>query len=529
MFNPAPPTQTGSTATASSCPDIQTRINAAAKGDTIKIPHTFDCTVALSLPPKAGGGVVLVETDTPNLIPAYGTRVALTDGVNMPILRGNTGNSPIVSSQTNTAIDGYRFVGIQFLASTTTDTDSLIFIRNAAATTAGTSVSNVIFDRVIVRGTGTTHYAKRGFFVSGVNIGVVNSYVDNFYAIDDAQAIAPDMAPGPYIIDNNTLIASGENILIGADCPANFGMIPADLTITRNYMFKPLSWKSDDPSWDHINRTIKNTLEFKGGNRALVEGNVLSQNWAQGQQGYTFLLTPRNAQGTCSFNLVQDITFRKNIVKNIGKFANFLRVDGGPPGGGLGPTTTPTNRVLVQNNLSYNWDGTKWLTGGPIFVQQLGGIPNTVIDHNTTIMASSGLQGAREIYCDATGGTLSTGLYANNSLMAADQSNGASILANADGGGTSALNTCTTGGYTVTANAWWNIPGLGGTYPAGNSFPTAAANVGFVDATTCATTGGSSCALTPASPFHNAGSDGFDIGANVAAVLSATSGVEVGP
>ena len=69
-------------------------------------------------------------------------------------------------------------------------------------------------------------------------------------------------------------------------------------------------------------------------------------------------------------------------------------------------------------------------------------------------------------------------------------------------------------------------------YPAGNLFPSSWATVDFVDSTNCpaglgfpSTYSLSICALQSASPYHNAGTDGTDIGANIDAVNATTAGV----
>ena len=105
-----PPTQLGATVTASNCADIQTRINAANLGDTIVIPHTFDCTVGLTTPNKlTGTGWILIKSDQDNLLPAYGSRVSSADYSKMPILRGNAFNTPVLLPAASS--HHYRFQG----------------------------------------------------------------------------------------------------------------------------------------------------------------------------------------------------------------------------------------------------------------------------------------------------------------------------------------------------------------------------------------------------------------------------------
>ena len=57
---------------------------------------------------------------------------------------------------------------------------------------------------------------------------------------------------------------------------------------------------------------MKNGWEFKFGQRALVEGNVIDNVWCcYTQYGWAFLLTPKNNNGTIPGNMnsvIQDVT-----------------------------------------------------------------------------------------------------------------------------------------------------------------------------------------------------------------------------
>ena len=96
----------------------------------------------------------------------------------------------------------------------------------------------------------------------------------------------------------------------GAD-PKIIGLVPSDIEFRRNHCFKPLSWNPLDPSYAGRHWTVKNIFELKNARRVLVEGNMLENNWADGQSGAAVLFTPRNQEGTAPWSAVQDVTFRR--------------------------------------------------------------------------------------------------------------------------------------------------------------------------------------------------------------------------
>ena len=95
----------------------------------------------------------------------------------------------------------------------------------------------------------------------------------------------------------------------GAD-PLIAGLIPSDIEVRRNHFFKPTNWKG---RW-----LVKNLFEIKNAQRVLVEGNVFENNWQHGQGGSAIVMKSVNQEGTCTWCVAMDITFRYNVVKNTG-------------------------------------------------------------------------------------------------------------------------------------------------------------------------------------------------------------------
>ena len=119
---------------------------------------------------------------------------------------------------------------------------------------------------------------------------------------------------------------------------------------------------------------VKNLFELKNARRVVVESNLFENNWAHGQVGYAILFTPRNQDGTCTWCVVEDVTFHANVVRNVAGGVNILGYDN------LAPSRQTAGIRLTQNlftGLDRSLGGTGW------FVLITDGPRDIVIDHNT--------------------------------------------------------------------------------------------------------------------------------------------------
>ena len=89
---------------------------------------------------------------------------------------------------------------------------------------------------------------------------------------------------------------------------------------------------------------MKNIFELKNARRVLIEGNLFEYNWAQAQTGFAILFTVRNQNGSAPWTVVEDVTFRNNIVRHSASGVSILGRDDNYPSG-------QTKRILIQNNL----------------------------------------------------------------------------------------------------------------------------------------------------------------------------------
>jgi hypothetical protein len=118
-----------------------------------------------------------------------------------------------------------------------------IALGDADATAREDIPHTLVLDRVYIHGDPAIGQ-KRGIALNSGATEIVNSHVSDIKSTGvDTQAIAGWNGPGPYLIENNYLEAAGENIMFGGADPSVEGLIPQDITITRNHITRPASWR----------------------------------------------------------------------------------------------------------------------------------------------------------------------------------------------------------------------------------------------------------------------------------------------
>jgi hypothetical protein len=220
-------------------------------------------------------------------------------------------------------------------------------------------VDHVVIDRDWIHGTPTDE-TVRGLFSAGwTYVAVVDSYMNDFHCVaaigtcTDSQAIAGgvgEIPEGPLKIENNFLEAGAENILFGG---GGGTIVPSDITIRHNYLFKPLIWMPGQPGFvGGVNGDprkcaqsntpgfcpfiVKNLFELKNAERVLFEGNVLENSWPGfTQRGSSILLQVMSQGKSGNPNAtVADITIRYDRVSHT---ASGITIAAPPPDGSAMP------------------------------------------------------------------------------------------------------------------------------------------------------------------------------------------------
>jgi len=348
--------------------DLQSALNTAQPGDVITLEPGAVFRGNFSLPKKTGTAWIVVRSGAPDeKLPSPGTRVTPAFS---PVM------TKIVSPNSNPALSTepgahhYRLIGIEFAVAPSVKRIYSIVAFGGTQSSEAETPHDLILDRCYVHGEPALT-TFRGVLLNSASSAIIDSHVSEIHAAgNDSQSVLGYNGPGPFKIVNNFLEGAAENIMFGGADPKLSGLVPSDIEIRQNHLFKPLSWRPGNPGFGGVQWTIKNLLELKNAQRVLIEGNLLENN-----SGPALLLTPRNQGGRAPWSVVQDVVFRSNIVKNAASGFIMLASDD------LRPSQT-TKRIAVVNNL--------WLGVTRRFFGMTGGGPagpleDVLIDHNTAI------------------------------------------------------------------------------------------------------------------------------------------------
>lgn len=482
--------------------NLQAALNSAACGDELRLAQGAVFTGNFTLPARNCPNNP-IHIRTAGTLPPAGVRVspAVAASYNFATIRTPDYQAAIKAAS---GAFGYRLIALRVTAAPpATFNYGLITIGSGEETTLAQMPGHVTFDRMYIYGLPSLHL-KRCLAINGTHTAIVDSHLSQCTAKgQDSQAIAGWSGPGPFKIVNNHVEGAAENILFGGAGGGPAGS-PSDIEIRRNHVYKPLSWMIGDPY------TVKNLFELKNAVRVLVEGNVFENNWAHAQTGTAVLIMPINDGGTSARAVrVTDVTFRHNRIIASG---NGIAIIGTSGYAGSGPAEQ-LQRFTMEHNV-FEEIGRADLRSDGRMVVVFQAAKDVIINHNTFLHSQqAGARANSAIYLDANPAKHDRLEITNNVF-----SGGAYGLHGVGSGtGTSSLN--------HHANTWQFVAnaltGQGAYpygaqyYPTGNFFPSSVAALGL-DA---------NLRLGSVSGLLGKGTDGKDLGADVAAVLAATAGV----
>ena len=490
-----------STLTVNAGGDLQAALNAALPGDTILLQAGATFTGAFVLPVKNGTTDITIRSSAPDAsLPAAGVRMMPTYASLLPKIRSTSNGAALATAP---GASHWRLLFLEFYPQPGTTTADLLELGGTGShqNTQWQIPQHFTVDRSYFHGD-PTNGQRRGIALNSGDTKIVNSYFADFKGKNsDTQAICGWNGPGPYLVENNYLEAAGENIMFGGSDPSVPNLVPTGIKILRNYISRPMAWINQ--GW-----TVKNLVEFKNAQDALVEGNIIENHWLGGQPGSAIVITPRNQSNTAPWSVVRNITVQNNIIRHVSSVFNILGYDNLAP-------SLQTENIMVRNNLMYDVN-TKYTSATGVTVPArlaiIGAGPkNVTFDHNTVDN-----NGASTIYI--YGGATPTGVQIagftlTNNLL---KQNSWAIYGDAVGQGQPALDHFAPNA-TVTHNTFAGASAK--LYPIGNDFPTVAQ--WLADFTSPAT---GTYTLVPASLSRGAATDGKDIGVDFAALNAALAG-----
>ena len=464
--------------------DLQRALDEAQPGDAVVLSAGTTYVGPFTLPRKDGAGWITITGPAPVV---RGVRADPARASAMPTLAAASG--AVVSAAPGA--HHFRFVGVEIRPTTGAFLHNLVVLGDASSTSADVP-HHLSFEGCYLHGDPAAG-TRRGVALNSAYTGVVDSHLGDFKERGaDSQAIGGWAGPGPFLVENDYLEAAGENVMFGgADAP-DASRIPSDIVIRGNHFSKPLAWKRGEEGYGGERWSVKNLLELKSARRVLVADNLFEHNWPDAQNGFAILFTVRNQDGRAPWSVVEDVTFRGNIVRHSAAGMNVLGRDDA-----RGGDSGRTQRVLVRDNLFVDIGGPRWGGGGTLF-QLLEGTRDVVIEHNTALHAGNVI---------TADGAPHEGFVFRDNMVA---HNAYGIFGSGAGSGKNALAVFFPG-----ADVRRNViaGGRADDYPADNFFPPT------LDAVVRIDDGG--VVRLVGDGFRHAGTDGKDLGAEPGALVAA--------
>jgi hypothetical protein len=470
--------------------DLQQALDSARSGDTILLARgaTFTGNFVLPVHPGNADAVVTIRTEGDADLPRAGERITPAASDRLAKLRSPNGSPAL---QTAPGARGWRIELVEFMPNRDGVGDIVALGDGSAKQKTIAQVpSGLTLDRVYLHGDPQAGQ-KRAIALNSAATTITGCYIADIKAIgQDSQAIAGWNGPGGYVIENNYLEAAGENLMIGGADPSILELTPTQIVIRGNTLTKSLSWhEKGAPKWQ-----VKNLFELKNARSVLVEHSVMEHSWQQAQSGYAVLFTVRNQDGGCPWCQVEDVRFEHNVVREV---AAGLQVLGSDP---VHPSRQ-TNHISITDNLFDGIDREAW--GGDGYFMLLSDSPREVtVDHNTIVQrASTGLVKIANGLTTSLAITNNIAGHGNFGIIGKDHGVGNDSIATFLPGAVIAKNVIAGGKASL--------------YPPGNLFPSLDDfRAQFVDFSA------HDYHLKPRSPWQHAGTDGRDLGADLAPITA---------
>lgn len=345
--------------------DLQGALDAAKLGDTILLQPGATYTGPFELPDKGAGkgtdaDYITIRISDLALIPPEGERIKpQKHGGDLPKIV-----APAQQAAIRTAVGAhhFRFVGVEFSpAAKAAYVYNLIDLGSSTYRSQSEFPHHLIFDRCYVHSRGLNK-ARRGFALNSIETSVINSHVSGFAGEgDETQAIAGWNGPGPFHIINNYLEAGAEIILFGGADPSIVNLVPSDIEIRRNYMYRPPEWAGKV--------TMKGSFELKNARRVVVDGNVIE---STNPRQVAFVITVRNQDGKAPWSTIEDVEITNNISRHASSGVNILGSDNQQP-------SQQAKRIKIANNLFTDLTS----PGETSYFLQVSGASGLSVEHNT--------------------------------------------------------------------------------------------------------------------------------------------------
>lgn len=345
---------------------FQSALDVAEPGDEIVLTAGVAYTGNFVLPKKTGTAFVTVRSSRCSEI-SPGERISpAQETLTATLLTPNVG--PVLMAPARS--HHFKFECLTFTQSPTVKDWGYNLIQlgegapNENQKTQADVPHHFEFDRCVVRTRDDQTGLQRGITLNSASTTIKNSYIAGIkWAGVETQAVGGWNGPGPFLIENNYLEAAGINILFGGATPTIPDLVPADITIRNNRLYKK-------PEWQGKGFAIKNLLELKNARRVTISDNDCENSWPDGQTGWAVIL---NAFADGPSNAIEDVEIVRNIFRNVSNGMNLRGLD-------TNDKAVRMRRIKISDNLFENLGA---FSGEGKAFQVLSGSEAVSFDHNT--------------------------------------------------------------------------------------------------------------------------------------------------
>ncbi len=309
--------------------DLQQALNMAQPGDTIELQAGASYTGAFTLPYKNGNEFITIQSSAVSRL-SEGKRVEAVDAVSMAKILSSGRAAPAVSAAPRA--HHYRFIGIEFAPSNADIIYNLIDLGSDAEKLADVP-HHLEIDRSYLHPYAKGGKVRRGLALNSADTVIKNSYFQGFaFPGEETQAICGWSGTKNVQIVNNRLEGGAENVMFGGSDPKSADLVPSDIEIRGNWMYKLPEWKGAV--------TTKTLFELKNAKRVQVTGNLMEN----APEGEMMRITVRNQDGSAPFSTIEDVTIKNNVFMHSVNGTQILGRDDINP-------SQRMKRVRIVNNL----------------------------------------------------------------------------------------------------------------------------------------------------------------------------------
>jgi hypothetical protein len=179
--------------------------------------------------------------------------------------------------------------------------------------------------------------------------GTSDSGVHGYFA---GTAITLQVNDASWLTIRNTLFENCIGITVYAEqFRSTPGLSPHDVVISGNTFRNSDAYRAGSRESNGRYYGIRHAIEFKRGERILIDGNVLDGNWADWTPLGPAIGLLTRAAGASVNNRIQDVTIRNNVFRRVATGVQLLTTDDK-----IELPSLPIARVAVTNNLFENVD-----------------------------------------------------------------------------------------------------------------------------------------------------------------------------